>query len=48
MAYRKALIEAKAVEKYYPAPDGHKIQVIAPLDITVYSGQILALLGPFL
>lgn len=46
MAYRKALIEAKAVEKYYPAPDGHKIQVIAPLDITVYSCQILALLGP--
>jgi len=40
------LIEATAVEKFYPAPDGHRIQVIAPLDFTVYSGQILALLGP--
>src|SRR5215472_3354974 len=46
MARANPLIEAKAVEKFYPAPDGHRIQVIAPLDITVYSGQILALLGP--
>src|SRR5215467_5344045 len=46
MAHRRALIEARAVEKFYPAPDGHRIQVIAPLDITVYAGQILALLGP--
>jgi NitT/TauT family transport system ATP-binding protein len=46
MARGKPLIEAKAVEKFYPAPDGHRIQVIAPLDITIYSGQILALLGP--
>jgi NitT/TauT family transport system ATP-binding protein len=46
MARGKPLIEARAVEKFYPAPDGHRIQVIAPLDITIYSGQILALLGP--
>ena len=46
MARGNPLIEAKAVEKSYPAPDGHRIQVIAPLDIAVYSGQILALLGP--
>lgn len=46
MGRGKPLIEAAAVEKFYPAPDGHRIQVIAPLDITVYSGQILALLGP--
>ncbi len=46
MGRGKTLIEARAVEKFYPAPDGHRIQVIAPLDIDVYSGQILALLGP--
>jgi len=46
MARGRPLIEAAAVEKSYPAPDGHRIQVIAPLDITIYAGQILALLGP--
>jgi NitT/TauT family transport system ATP-binding protein len=46
MARGNPLIQATAVEKFYPAPDGHRIQVIAPLDITIYSGQILALLGP--
>ncbi|HVW10764.1 MAG TPA: nitrate/sulfonate/bicarbonate ABC transporter ATP-binding protein [Bryobacteraceae bacterium] len=46
MVNGQSLIEARAVEKFYPAPDGHRIQVIAPLDITVHSGQILALLGP--
>ena len=46
MARGNPLIEARAVEKFYPAPDGHRIQVISPLEITVYSGQILALLGP--
>ena len=39
MADRKPLIEAKGVEKFYPAPDGHRIQVIAPLDITIYSDK---------
>ena len=46
MARGNPLIQATGVEKFYPAPDGHRIQVIAPLDITIYSGQILALLGP--
>src|SRR5579884_1076137 len=46
MARGKPLIEAATVEKFYPAPDGHRIQVIAPLDITIHAGQILALLGP--
>jgi NitT/TauT family transport system ATP-binding protein len=46
MARGNPLIEAKAVEKFYPAPDGHRIQVIAPLNITIHAGQILALLGP--
>ena len=40
------IIEAQKLEKFYPQPDGHRIQVIAPTDIAVYPGQIMALLGP--
>jgi NitT/TauT family transport system ATP-binding protein len=40
------IIEARAVEKYYALPDGNRIQVIAPTDLEVGSGQIIALLGP--
>jgi NitT/TauT family transport system ATP-binding protein len=40
------IIEAQKLEKFYPQPDGHRIQVIAPTDIAVYPGQIIALLGP--
>src|SRR5215472_7526432 len=46
MAQTNALIEARSIEKFYPAPDGNRIQVIAPLDLEVRAGQILALLGP--
>jgi NitT/TauT family transport system ATP-binding protein len=38
-------IEARALEKSYPQPDGSRIQVIAPTDLAVYPGQIIALLG---
>ncbi len=41
-----AIIQARAVEKYYPQPDGNRIQVIAPTDIDVTPGKIIALLGP--
>jgi NitT/TauT family transport system ATP-binding protein len=41
-----AIIEAKAVEKFYEQPDGNRIQVIAPTDFSVYPGAIVALLGP--
>jgi NitT/TauT family transport system ATP-binding protein len=41
-----AIIQARAVEKYYPQPDGNRIQVIAPTDINVTPGKIIALLGP--
>ena len=41
-----AIIEARGVEKYYPQPDGNRIQVIAPTDIDVTPGKIIALLGP--
>jgi NitT/TauT family transport system ATP-binding protein len=40
------IIEARAVEKRFQQPDGREIQVIAPLDISVESGAIIALLGP--
>src|ERR1035438_4454999 len=40
------LIEAKQIEKFYEGPDGSRIQVIAPLDLSVYAGGIVALLGP--
>ena len=43
---KQPLIEARQVEKYYPQPGGNRIQVIAPLDLSVYPGEILALLGP--
>src|ERR1700728_2945449 len=40
------LIEARQVEKYYEQPSENRIQVIAPLDLAVYPGEILTLLGP--
>jgi len=40
------IIEARKLEKFYPQPDGSRIQVISPTDIAVYPGQIIALLGP--
>src|SRR5882672_9036899 len=40
------IIEARKLEKSYPQPDGSRIQVIAPTDLAIYPGQILALLGP--
>ena len=42
----ESIIEARAVEKYYPQPDGNRIQVIAPTDLEVCPGKIIALLGP--
>jgi len=40
------IIEARKLEKYYPQPDGTRIQVISPIDLAVYPGEIIALLGP--
>ena len=39
------IIEARAVEKFY-GPETAPIQVIAPTDLAIYPGEILALLGP--
>ncbi|HLK67847.1 MAG TPA: AAA-associated domain-containing protein [Bryobacteraceae bacterium] len=40
------IIQARRVEKRFQRPDGASIQVIAPTDLSVDPGMILALLGP--
>jgi NitT/TauT family transport system ATP-binding protein len=40
------IIEARQLEKFYGQPDGSRVQVIAPTDLAVYPGKIIALLGP--
>src|SRR3984957_6359015 len=40
------IIQARAVEKFYAKPDGNRIEVIAPTDLEVSAGKIVALLGP--
>ena len=43
---KESIIEARQVEKFYGQPGGNRIQVIAPLDMSIYPGEIVALLGP--
>jgi len=40
------IIRAQAVEKFYVQPDGSHIEVIAPVNLDVEPGKIIALLGP--
>jgi NitT/TauT family transport system ATP-binding protein len=40
------IIEARDVEKFYVKPDGHSVQVIAPVNLQILPGKIYALLGP--
>jgi NitT/TauT family transport system ATP-binding protein len=42
----ETIIQACQVEKKFQQPDGHDIQVIAPVDLCIESGAIIALLGP--
>jgi len=42
----EAIIQARGLEKYYQQPDGNRIEVIAPTDLDVCPGKIVALLGP--
>ena len=42
----EVIIEARGVEKFYPQPDGNRIQVVAPTDLSIEPGRIVALLGP--
>jgi NitT/TauT family transport system ATP-binding protein len=44
-ANSEPIIEARKLEKFYPQPDGGRIQVIAATDLAVYPGQIIAMLG---
>jgi NitT/TauT family transport system ATP-binding protein len=46
LAVPEAVIEARQVEKFFAQPHGGKVEVIAPTDLAIYPGQILALLGP--
>ena len=41
-----AIIVARAVEKFYTQPDGNRIEVLAPTDLEICPGKIVALLGP--
>ncbi|HJY88348.1 MAG TPA: nitrate/sulfonate/bicarbonate ABC transporter ATP-binding protein [Candidatus Acidoferrales bacterium] len=43
---QEPILEAKALEKFYSPEDGGCIQVIAPIDLAIYPGKIVALLGP--
>jgi NitT/TauT family transport system ATP-binding protein len=40
------IIRAQQVEKYYAQPSENRIQVIAPTDLGIFQGEIVALLGP--
>ncbi|HYM78097.1 MAG TPA: nitrate/sulfonate/bicarbonate ABC transporter ATP-binding protein [Candidatus Dormibacteraeota bacterium] len=42
----EAIIEAVAVEKSYPQPDGTRIQVVGATNLVIEPGKIIALLGP--
>jgi NitT/TauT family transport system ATP-binding protein len=42
----ETIIQACQVEKKFQQPDGYEIQVIAPVDLCIESGAIIALLGP--
>jgi NitT/TauT family transport system ATP-binding protein len=42
----ETIIEGRRIEKRYAQPDGRDIQIIAPMDLSVESGTICALLGP--
>ena len=40
------IIHGQQIEKYYAQPSQNRIQVISPTDLSIYPGEILALLGP--
>ncbi|HXW21665.1 MAG TPA: nitrate/sulfonate/bicarbonate ABC transporter ATP-binding protein [Rhodomicrobium sp.] len=40
------IIRAQSVEKFYTQPDGSRIEVIAPINLDIEPGKIIALLGP--
>jgi NitT/TauT family transport system ATP-binding protein len=40
------IIQARAIRKFYAQPDGHRIEVVAPTDLSIEPGMIIGLLGP--
>ncbi len=46
MSSEEPIVRARAVEKFYAQPDGHRVEVISPIDLAIYPGKIVALLGP--
>ena len=40
------IIQGRGIEKAYIQPDGNRIEVIAPVDLAIEPGKIVALLGP--
>src|SRR5258708_31364244 len=44
-ATAEPIIETRGVEKSFLQQDGDRVQVVAPLDLSVYPGTIVALLG---
>lgn len=42
----ETIIEGRQIEKCYAQPDGREVQIIAPMDLSVESDIICALLGP--
>ncbi len=40
------IVEARAIEKSYPQPDGTRVQVVGLTDLAIEPGKIVALLGP--
>ncbi|MDE3104145.1 MAG: nitrate/sulfonate/bicarbonate ABC transporter ATP-binding protein [Acidobacteriota bacterium] len=42
----ETIIRAERVEKYYAQPSENRIQVIAPTDLSIVPGEIVAVLGP--
>ena len=43
---QKAIIQARGVEKFYAQPGANRVEVIAPTDLEITPGKIIALLGP--
>jgi len=42
----EAIIQARHIEKSFERPDGGRVQVISPTDLSIEPGMIVALLGP--
>ncbi|MGD0841446.1 MAG: nitrate/sulfonate/bicarbonate ABC transporter ATP-binding protein [Candidatus Acidiferrales bacterium] len=40
------IIRARGIEKFYTQPDGSRSEIIAPSDLEIFPGKIVALLGP--